>query len=153
MLVNGTYIAGTESVGCSAEPNVLLGSLLLFFGTYIMSTLLKAVQHTGYFPGKLRRTISDFSVIISLVAMTVLDYNMGVNTLKLNVPDSVEPTLQGRPWLVDFFGSNPWWTVFLAIPPAIFASILIFMDQQITVVIVNRKEHKLKVHFFVAALF
>lgn len=33
----------------------------------------------------------------------------------------------------------------MAIVPAILASILIFMDQQITAVIVNRKEHKLSV--------
>ena len=41
--------------------------------------------------------------------------------------------------------TNPWWVdVFLAPVLAILATILIFMDQQITAVIVNRKEHKLK---------
>ena len=40
---------------------------------------------------------------------------------------------------------NPWWVdVFLAPVLAMLATILIFMDQQITAVIVNRKEHKLK---------
>ena len=39
--------------------------------------------------------------------------------------------------------SNPWWVdVFLAPVFAILATILIFMDQQITAVIVNRKEYK-----------
>jgi hypothetical protein len=33
----------------------------------------------------------------------------------------------------------------VAIVPALFATVLIFMDQQITAVIVNRKEHKLVV--------
>ena len=37
-----------------------------------------------------------------------------------------------------------WVDVFLAPLFAILATILIFMDQQITAVIVNRKEHKLK---------
>jgi hypothetical protein len=36
------------------------------------------------------------------------------------------------------------WTWILAIGPALFGTILIFMDQQITTVIVNRKENKLK---------
>ena len=40
---------------------------------------------------------------------------------------------------------DPWWLVILAILPALLATILIFLDQQITAVIVNRKEHKLKV--------
>lgn len=31
--------------------------------------------------------------------------------------------------------------------PALLVTILIFMDQQITAVIVNRKENKLKVHY------
>jgi hypothetical protein len=37
-----------------------------------------------------------------------------------------------------------WWLVFAAIPPALLASILLFMDQNITVLIVNRKANKLK---------
>jgi hypothetical protein len=41
------------------------------------------------------------------------------------------------------FGENPLWTIFAAIVPALLATILIFMDQQITAVIVNRKENKL----------
>jgi hypothetical protein len=35
--------------------------------------------------------------------------------------------------------------VIAAIIPALLCTILIFMDQQITAVIINRKEHKLKV--------
>ena len=42
-------------------------------------------------------------------------------------------------------GPNPWWTAVVAIVPALLCTILIFMDQQITAVIINRKEHKLKV--------
>ncbi len=40
--------------------------------------------------------------------------------------------------------SSRWVDVFLAPILATLATILIFMDQQITAVIVNRKEHKLK---------
>ena len=38
-----------------------------------------------------------------------------------------------------------WWLIPLAAIPAMLGMILIFLDQQITSVIVNRKEHKLKV--------
>jgi len=41
---------------------------------------------------------------------------------------------------------DPWWLSILAILPALLATILVFLDQQITAVIVNRKEHKLKVN-------
>lgn len=47
------------------------------------------------------------------------------------------------------FGGNPWWVYLASALPALLVTILIFMDQQITAVIVNRKEHKLKVGDFV----
>lgn len=43
------------------------------------------------------------------------------------------------------FGKNPWWVYPASILPALLVTILIFMDQQITAVIVNRKENKLRV--------
>lgn len=55
------------------------------------------------------------------------------------------------------FGKNPWWVYLASILPALLVTILIFMDQQITAVIVNRKENKLRVRggqsdlFFLAA--
>ena len=89
--------------------------------------------------------ISDFAVIIAIVSMSCVDLSMGLRTPKLIVPEKFEPTRNDRTWLVDPFGGNPPWTVFAAVLPALLACILIFMDQQITAVIVNRKEHKLKV--------
>ena len=55
-----------------------------------------------------------------------------------------QPTRDDRGWMVDPF-ANPVWTIPAAALPALLATILIFMDQQITAVIVNRKEHLLKV--------
>ena len=62
------------------------------------------------------------------------------------MPETLTPTDPNvRGWIIPFFGNNPVWTAVVAIVPAILATILIFMDQQITAVIVNRKEHKLTV--------
>lgn len=58
---------------------------------------------------------------------------------------SLQPTSPHRGWLIPPFGNNPWWVYLAAAVPALLVTILIFMDQQITAVIVNRKEHKLKV--------
>lgn len=60
-----------------------------------------------------------------------------------------EPTLPSyRGWFINPFGtqSEPLTLtfVFLAIIPALLATILVFLDQQITAVIVNRRENKLK---------
>lgn len=58
---------------------------------------------------------------------------------------SPQPTLPGRGWLVSPFGANPWWLSVAAALPALLLSILIFMDQQITAVILNRAEYRLQV--------
>ncbi len=59
-----------------------------------------------------------------------------------------QPTHPGRGWLIHPFKghqyTNPIWTPIAALLPALLACILLFMDQQITAVIVNRKENKLK---------
>jgi hypothetical protein len=48
--------------------------------------------------------------------------------------------------MIPFYaGKNDWVTILIAMVPAMLATILIFMDQQITTVIGNRKEFKLKV--------
>jgi len=58
---------------------------------------------------------------------------------------SLQPTREGRGWFVSpFSDKNPWWVYLAASVPAALATILVFLDQQITAVIVNRKEHKLQ---------
>lgn len=63
----------------------------------------------------------------------------------MQVPNEFKPTLANRGWVISPF-KNPVYTILLAIIPALLGTILIFMDQQITAVIVNRKENKLKVN-------
>ena len=78
--------------------------------------------------------------------MSSWDAYLRLNTPKLYVPTEFKPTRpHERRWLIPFFGKNPMWTIPVAIIPALIATILIFMDQQITAVIINRKEFKLKV--------
>lgn len=93
---------------------------------------------------QIRQVISDFSVIIAILSMSFLDYKVGVKTPKLEVPSEFKPTLPTRNWVITPFNGNPVWSALVAILPALLGTILIFMDQQITAVIVNRKENKLK---------
>jgi hypothetical protein len=68
-----------------------------------------------------------------------------MDTLKMTIPTKIEPTYS-RTWLVSVVPvKNDFYTIPLAIVPAFLATILVFMDQQVTAVIANRKELKLKV--------
>ncbi|KAA8579198.1 hypothetical protein FQN60_000020, partial [Etheostoma spectabile] len=93
---------------------------------------------------KLRKLISDFAIFMSIMSFVGLDMLMGLDTPKLIVPTEVKPTRPDRGWLVMPFGKNPWWWYVASFVPALLVTILIFMDQQISAVIVNRKENKLK---------
>lgn len=64
---------------------------------------------------------------------------------------SAQPTRPDRGWFVAPFGKNPWWVYLASTLPALLVTILIFMDQQITAVIVNRKENKLRVRRLLGA--
>ncbi|KAK2862240.1 hypothetical protein Q5P01_001773 [Channa striata] len=124
-------------------PDVLFWSTILFFSTFFMSAFLKQFKTSRYFPTKVRSMVSDFAVFLTIVVMVLLDYAIGVPSQKLKVPSKFQPTRDDRGWLISPIGPNPWWTVLAAAIPALLCTILIFMDQQITAVIINRKEHKL----------
>lgn len=140
---NGTLMGA----GCDTPhyvPDVFLMSIVLFIGTFIISVQLKDFKNALFFPSNVRQVFSDFAVIIAILSMTGLDFYAGINTPKLQVPSDFKPTLDGRGWFIAPFNNNPVWTALLAVFPALLGTILIFMDQQITAVIVNRKENKLK---------
>lgn len=93
---------------------------------------------------QVRQFISDFAVIIAILSMSLLDFGVGLRTPKLEVPHEFKPTLPSRGWVISPFHNIPFYCCILAFIPALLGTILIFMDQQITTVIINRKENKLK---------
>ncbi|XP_012229043.1 electroneutral sodium bicarbonate exchanger 1 isoform X9 [Linepithema humile] len=140
---NGTMV-GDDCNAPHYVPDVFLMSIILFMGTFLLSVELKDFKNALFFPSKVRQVVSDFAVIIAIFSMSSLDHFVGIPTPKLEVPAEFKPTLEGRGWIIWPFQKNPWWSAIVAFLPALLGTILIFMDQQITAVIVNRKENKLK---------
>uniref|UniRef100_A0A8C2GPH8 Anion exchange protein n=1 Tax=Cyprinus carpio TaxID=7962 RepID=A0A8C2GPH8_CYPCA len=137
---------GGELVGktCDFVPDITLMSFILFFGTYTCSMCLKKFKTSPFFPTTVRKLISDFAIVLAILIFCGVDALVGVDTPKLIVPSEFKPTSPNRGWFVPPFGGNPWWVYLAAALPALLVTILLFMDQQITAVIVNRKEHRLK---------
>lgn len=118
--------------------------------------MLKVFKNERFFPAGVRQVISDFSVFIAVVVMVTVDAYLGLPTPKLHLPPifqngtlSLKPTSDKRGWVINpmlpyGFPSNPLWTIPLAFLPAVLITILIFLDHQITGVIVNRRENKFK---------
>jgi solute carrier family 4 (sodium bicarbonate transporter), member 10 len=86
-------------------------SIILFLGTFIISVILKDFKNALFFPSKVRETskeitkrgrfsmipihfqvrqvISDFSVIIAIFSMTILDRLVHIPTPKLEVSSEI----------------------------------------------------------------
>lgn len=137
-------IRGMQSTGCHYLPNAYLMSILLFIGTFLIAFQLKKAKTSNFFNATVKNFISDFAVIIAIFSMTLTDVLVAVDTPKLDVPAEFKPTSDKRGWIISpLHPKNPWWSCLAAIAPALLGTILIFMDQQITAVIVNRRENKL----------
>ncbi|CAF2809048.1 unnamed protein product [Rotaria sp. Silwood2] len=141
----GGFVVGS---GCSTpvyHSDIFFFSVLLFVFTFFICMALQEFRSSTFLPTKIRTILSDFAVLIAIILMTAWDAYLLLNTPKLHVPTKLKPTRpHDRGWLIPFFGKNKLWTIPLAIVPALVATILICMDQQITAVIINRKEFKLK---------
>uniref|UniRef100_A0A8B9M2N9 Anion exchange protein n=1 Tax=Accipiter nisus TaxID=211598 RepID=A0A8B9M2N9_9AVES len=140
-LGRGGHLLGTS---CQYVPDVTLVSFLLFGGTFLSCTALKRFRSSRYFPAGVRKLVSDFAIILAIVASCAVDAALGLETPKLLVPSELKPTNPVRGWIVFPFGANPWWVCLVSVVPAVLVTILIFMDQQITAVILNRREYKLQ---------
>ncbi|NXJ22174.1 S4A4 protein, partial [Dicrurus megarhynchus] len=140
-LGRGGHLLGTS---CQYVPDVTLISFLLFGGTFLFCTALKRFRSSRYFPVGVRKLVSDFAVILAILASCAVDAVLGLETPKLLVPSELKPTNPARGWIVFPFGANTWWVCLVSAVPAVLVTILIFMDQQITAVILNRREYKLQ---------
>jgi hypothetical protein len=118
-------------------------TLLLAIGTFIVARNLKQITDSPFLIHNVRIFLSDFGPAIAIVVMTVVALQFPeVNLSTPTVPEVIEPT-SGRNWLVDIL-DLPTWAIFAAIVPALLATILLFLDQNITTRLVNSKTFNLK---------
>lgn len=127
----------------AGEPRaVALLTLLLGLGTFVLAQRFKNFARTRFLWRGVRNFVSDFGPAIAIAAMTVVALQLP----DLSLPGAAIPaqlgTTTGRPWLVDL-GALPSWAIAASLLPAVMATILLFLDQNITARLVNAKENKL----------
>lgn len=130
----------------TADPSNLSPAFLtviLALGTFILSIGLRNITRTPFLRNGIRVLISDFGPALAIIIMTILALSFPqVHTSTPTVPDEIRPTVD-RPWLIDIF-SAPTWVIWASIIPAILATILLFLDQNITARLLNSRKYKLK---------
>ena len=118
-------------------------ALFLGVGTFALSFLLKTIRRGRFLNRTLRSFTSDFGPAIAIASMTWCALSIPAISLPGPIIPSEFTTTADRPWLVDIF-NVPIWVIFAAIGPAIMATILLFLDQNITTRLVNSKDNKLR---------
>nr|XP_020477259.1 anion exchange protein 3-like isoform X2 [Monopterus albus] len=130
------------------QPNTALLSLVLMMGTFFVAFFLRKFRNSRFLGGKVRRIIGDFGIPISILVSVLVDYSItDTYTQKLNVPSGFSVTSPDkRGWFISPFGDKqpfPPWMMGASIVPALLVFILIFMETQITSLIVSKKERHL----------
>ncbi|XP_072522851.1 solute carrier family 4 member 1b (Diego blood group) [Salminus brasiliensis] len=131
-----------------AYPNTALLSMCLMFGCFSIAYFLRIFKNGYFLPGKLRRLMGDFGVPIAIFLMVAVDISLeDTYTQKLVVPKGLQvsnPAIRG--WLINPMGEHkpfPVWMMFACVVPAILVFILIFLESQITTLIVSKPERKM----------
>jgi len=132
-------------------------TLVLALGTFMIARNLKAFRNSNYLSWTLREFLADFGPTIAIVVMTVVavsfgalhaDLSLGDSTIQIGTPDGIPLNVAGvpetfaPPILVDMF-SIPTWIIFASIIPALMATILLYLDQNITTRLVNSPGNRL----------
>merc|ERR1739838_391112 len=113
------------------QPNTALLTTILMLGTFMVAYFLRIFKNSTFFSSNTRRIVKD------------------TYTQKLNVPSGLSPTdPTARNWLINPMGTEEeplkFYLALLACIPAALMFVLIFMEAQITEMIVSKKENNLK---------
>ncbi|XP_072916185.1 electrogenic sodium bicarbonate cotransporter 4 isoform X4 [Hemitrygon akajei] len=104
----------------------------------------ECLKYGGSLVGKSCKYVPDLALMSFILFFGTYSLTVTLKKFKFSRYFPTKPTRADRGWFVIPFGKNPWWVYLASALPALLVTILIFMDQQITGVIVNRKEHKLR---------
>jgi hypothetical protein len=148
---------------------VALLSLILGLGTAFFALILRKIRYSAFCCNDyVRSVVTDFSITVSVVVMTVLKHTVfeDVPVEELKVPDTFATSFAcctedcttyfpeecmdqdapwgRRAWVVDLFDMNgKTWAIFMAAGPAALGFILVFLDNGITWHIVNHPSNKI----------
>lgn len=122
-----------------------LFSFLLATGTFLIAMALLNFRRSFLLKPLIRDLLSDFGVPIAILAMTAIRRAFpGITTETLKVPEQIGlSTSSGRAWFVPLFDIGVK-HIFLALVSGILLATLFFLDQNISSMLVNRFENKLR---------
>jgi len=144
------YVEDTSTLG---RARAFAGTLLCL-GSFAMATMLKNLKAGVLLNPTVRSLLANYGVIFSIIVFTFLNWVFrDVGNATLQVPSTIAPTYvnpvtnQTRPWIVNPMGTNkpfPAWGIAFTALPALGLAFLGYMDQNLTSLLINRKDHVLR---------
>lgn len=123
-----------------------LFQLLIALGTAWLAVQLSQARHWVVMNEQARELISDYGPTCALIAWSFVPYMgsiaRGVDIETLDVPTNFETT-SGRGWLADLT-DIPVWAVFAAILPGFITTVLFVFDHNVSSLLAQEAEFKLK---------
>ena len=135
-------VIGAFRDGVTPPASALFG-MVLAVGTFVVASQLSAIRRSAFLRRGLREFLADFGptiAILTLSAAALLLPSVAVESLA--APDTFGTT-SGRAWFVNPFDA-PKWVWGAAAIPAMLGAILVYLDQNITVRLVNSPGNQLK---------
>ncbi|KAL7518628.1 hypothetical protein ACHAWX_003438 [Stephanocyclus meneghinianus] len=123
-------------------------TLIVAVSTYFTANTLRGLRSTVYFTKGIRKNISNFGPTIGVVAGALiarwarLSQGAAATLPALSIP-STFATTSGRPWRIPLM-ELPVWARWASALPALMAVVLLFLDQNITVRLVNNPQYKME---------
>ncbi|NWX94668.1 B3A2 protein, partial [Nothoprocta pentlandii] len=150
---NGTW--GRVAPKVTGQPNTALLSLVLMAGTFFIAFFLRKFKNSRFFPGRVpSRTRTRRSGLAAPAGGCAHPSGAGLRASaarspqKLSVPSGFSVTApEKRGWVINPLGESsdfPVWMMVASGLPAILVFILIFMETQITTLIISKKERMLQ---------
>lgn len=132
-----------ESRSAELAHDVAFLSLIMALGTFIVAMMLSAFRKSRYLVPAAREFLADFGPTLAVLLMLAFGLLFpAVEPAPLEVPEHFGPTVE-RSWLVPLTGL-PVWVWCAAAIPALLATVLIYLDQNITARLVNSRDHMLR---------
>jgi hypothetical protein len=142
VLIAVIFIVEAFLTGHPDYAQALFG-LCLGLGTLTLARFLSALRRGRFLNHTTRAFISDFGPAIAIAIMTLIAVEIPDVAHEGPAVPTKFATTTGRDWLVNLT-DVPVWVIFASLVPALMATILLFLDQNITTRLVNSSDNKLR---------
>ncbi|MCP9266272.1 Anion exchange protein [Dirofilaria immitis] len=131
---------------CDGEPNTALLTTFIMITTFALAYGLRQLRQSYYLGRTLRRALSDFGVLISIAVVASLAHLLVPDPYlqRLEVPDhfsftNIEARRHGL-FVSAYLPLNQLWIIIVALVAALLVFILLFVETEITELLLSRKD-------------